>query len=846
MAIIIHQAICGERNKAWDLLKTTMPDSDIAKQIAFKTDLQDSPPSGIPWQPVIRGFPFDDYYLLVKTYPDTSPEVRKGRVFSHCHVIAKEDLHDIVDLKQLLAHFKDSIDKSISLEIITYNEKTESIPTIRESLQLRFNKAIRGFTNLESHNSTIIWIGQEDYEYAVCRFWQLLTPEQRVTFNFGINFNKSEISPGKINFITTLENIENKFVNSGFCVIRKDDSIVLTEFSEKFLGGDIEASERLTAFKRAIETTDLPVSEISIIAKGITTFENISTVQDLKLLVTLSHIVAKYSPDEKKGIIFKNQLLDKICSIAGKANVKEIMLLKIFKIESFKDSEIKLSHAMIIWIDNILFSVTENKKRDLTSIIKQYYETTSTNWWVNLIGEKAKNFLAKIDSSRAEVIWQWITNNIGLLKKLQSDIDISRTAENHLISHFPAKIEKSMFCVLKSFAAEINWLKLHAAILKNEHPFELAISEQLKVDTDLHFYEAVKIITNGVKPQSILDFAVTNGDDRLIKIAGHLCHDDSTLLTKINVRNSHWQGIWFEAISNGNSIADGIKKPQKEIFKLFDNLVEGNSCNENLLEEISESEFANLLDYPKMELICLKLPISLKNKFLEKTASTLLKSVSEDSTFEVPSDKILSDYIINSEAISTFLYYNRGNIKNALPIFSTFKQLHERILKDYVSFYTGPLNVIDATQLGKLVSDRRYKNVSYVINYKTFPDNNFKYALTECYSLLDFITQGLILLSGRSSNVNITTDQWWEAFKELSIKLYSGGPSDNKIWLQASGEEYDLLTSGTGKELWIHALEKLRNGGCTGITIEKLLKKMIKEHLKNDELKTLKDLKSKI
>jgi len=562
-------------------------------------------------------------------------------------------------------------------------------------------------------------------------------------------------------------------------------------------------------------------------------------------LVTLSHIVAKYSPNEKKGIIYKNQLLDKICSIARKASVQEIMLLRIFKIESFKDSETKLSHAMINWIDNILFSVTENKKRDLTSIIKQYYEAISTNWWFNVVGEKVNNFLAKIDSSGAEVIWQWIKNNSRLLKKFQSDIDTSKTAENHFVYHFPTKIEKSMFGPLKSFATKLNWLKLHASILKNEHPFELALSEQLDIDTDINSYEAIDIIINDVKPTTIIDFAVSNGDIRLVKISGRLCHDDLSLLSKIDITNSHWQEIWFEAISNGNNIADGIKNPKKEIFKLFENFVDGISCNENLLEKISESEFANLLDCPKRELIWLKLPNRLKNRYLEKTASTLLKSVSEDSTFEVPSDIILSDYIINSNAISTFLYYNRGNIKNTLPIFSTFKQLPESILKDYVSNYTGLLDVIDATQLGKLVGDRRYKNVASVINDKAFPYNNFKYALAECYSLLSFITQGLVLLSGKCSNVNITTDQWWEEFTNLSIRLYSGGPFHKKIWLQAGGEEYDLLTSGTGKELWIDALEKLRNG-CTGITIEKLINKMMKEHPKNDVLKTLKELKSKI
>jgi len=846
VAIIIHQAICGERNKAWDLLKTTISDSGAAKKIAFKTDLQDSPPSGIPWQPVLRGFLFEDNYLLVKTYPDTSPNVRAGRVFSHCLVIAKKDLHSITNLKQLLPTFNEHHDKSLSLELINYHKEIEYIPIVNQSFQLRFNKTIRGFTNLENHNNTIIWVGQEDYENAVCRFWQLLAPDQRLNFNFGINFNINEIPTGKINFITIPENIENKFVNSGFCVVGKNDSIALAGFFEKFLAGEKPAINRLNAFKMTIEATDFPVAEINIIEKGISTFENINTVKDLKLLVTLSHIVAKYSPDKKKGLIFKNQLLDKICSIAQEANVDEIILLRIFNIKSFKESETKLSQAIEIWIDTILFSVTENKIKDLTPIIKQYFESFSINWWADIVGEKIQNFLAKINSSKAQIFWHWITNNIGLLKEFQLRIDISSTAENHIVFHFPIKIEKIIISKLKSFAIEMNWLKLHATILLNEHPFKLAIAEQLKVDTDLNNFEAIKLITNDANTQSILSFAATNGDIRIVKIAGQLCHNDSTLLGKINVINFHWQGIWLEAISNGNNIADGIKKPKKEIFKLFDNIVEGNSYNESLLEKISKSEFANLLDYPKRKLIWNKLPVDIKNSFLEKTASILLKSLSLDSTFEVPSDKELSDYIINSEAITTFLYYNKSNIKNALPIFRTFEQLPERILKDYISNYTGPLNVIDATQLGKLVNDYRYKSVADVINEKTNLNNNFKYALTECYSLLNYMTQGFNLFTGKSSIVTITKEQWWDEFKELSIKLYSGGPLNNKIWIQADGEEYDLLTTGTGKELWIYALEKLKNGGCTGITVEKLLKKMMKEHPKNNELKILKELKSKI
>ena len=119
-------------------------------------------------------------------------------------------------------------------------------------------------------------------------------------------------------------------------------------------------------------------------------------------------------------------------------------------------------------------------------------------------------------------------------------------------------------------------------------------------------------------------------------------------------------------------------------------------------------------------------------------------------------------------------------------------------------------------------------------------------ALNECYLLLDGFTQMYIKYSGLIKDVKITEDQWWSAFAEIAYKLYSGGPKDNKIWLEADGEEYDLLTVGTGKELWIAALNKLRKGGCAGITIKKLLIKMMKDYKRNGELKTLNGLRSKI
>ncbi len=847
MTIIIHQEICGEQNKAWDLLRTTLPDNSIAKKIAFKTDLQDSPPSGISWKPVIRGFSFNEYYLLIKTYPDTSPDVRNGRVFSHCLIISMADLPLISDLRELFIIFKDKIDKTILLEPINLIVNNGSKIILKDTLQLRFNKAIQGFTNLLSNNGSIIWVGQEHYEIAVSKFWQLLSTVQKEIFNFGINFNPSEIPNGKINFIVVPENIENKFDGKGYCIVRKNDSIILTEVFEQFLAGEENATARLIAFTDAIEVEvkEYTVQEISTIAKGVSTFENLNKTKDLKLLNTLSNIVAKFSPDNTKGIAFKNKLIERIDELLELANETDILLLKNFQTKYFKDSEKKFSLSIKKWIDDYLLSEKENKKKDFTPTIIQIYDSISFNWLMDIFKKKIRDFLLSINQTSAVIIWRWITNEIKLLKIISSDIDSSTKAEAFFITSFSPSINKTVLKEVKAFAIEKGWLKLHATIVKSEYNFASAIIEQLKVDSDTNYYEAIEIITTDVKAKEIIDIAIAKGDRRLISLSGKLCKSNSSLLEIIEIENSNWQELLLSSVKNGNRISDGIKEPQKVIYKLYDALHNGKPVNESLLGEISLTDFANILDYPNRNTLWAKLPVRFKNKFLEKTSSALLEALSKNSTYQVPTDKELSDYII-SYAISTFLYYNSNNIKAVMPIFNTYSQLPEYIIKDYVSNYSGKLDIVDSTQLGKLIYSRNYISTAYVINSKTHSNKNFKYALAECYSLLDFFTRGYITLSGTISDVLVTQDQWWSAFTELSIKLYNSGPTENKIWKQANGEEYDLILNVTGKESWITALHKLRNGGYSDITIKKLLKAMLKDYPKNDELKTLKDLLNKL
>lgn len=845
MTITIHQAICGEQNKAWKLLKTTLSDNSIAKKIAFQADLQDRPSGGLQWLPAVRGFLLEDYFLLIKTYPDNSPDVRNGRVFSHCLIIDKTDIQHVFDMSPLINSFKSQVDKKIQLKPIIFDVDKQKTVALNDSLQLRFNKIIQSFINFSISPEPVVWVGQGDFEISVCKFWQLLSPLQKESFHFGINFNPSEVVKNKLSFVVIPENAERKFSDQDFIIVGKGDAVELKELPEQFLGGESNAVSRIESFVLAIEATKPSIKDIQLINKGINTFENFEKIDDIKLLNTLSNIVAKFSPSAGKGTSFKAKLLERICLLAEKTDESHIFLLRNFEIKSFKDSEKKISTSIKKWASNYLFNEKQSQKLDYVPFIIKISEAPQDNWLIQLISQNIANFLSKINEKNAKIIWRWIDSDAKIFKIISNKIESTKSAEKILYKSF-FKLNKTTLSEIKSFSLKRKWFRLYATILKSQFAFEKAIKEQIKVDSKENHFEGIKIITQGVKPKDIINFSIANGDKRLILLSGEFCKTTPKFLAGINIENVNWQKVWLAAINNGNKFFDGIKEPQKMSYLLFDLLINEKPIDDSLVEKISETDFANILNYPNRNKLWSKLPSKVKVRFLKKTSSTFLYELSNNSTYPVPSDAELSNYIM-SDAISDFLYYNSSSIKNVLPIFNTYSQLSERTLNNYISNYSKRIDVVDATQLGQLVYRREYNKVAATIFEKARSNKSFKQALKECYSIFGFFKRNAAAVFLGLSDMSISKDEWWDTFIKASYTLYEEGPAHNKIWTQAEGEDFDLLTKGTGKEVWIAALKKLRKKNCSGdITVKKLLKVMYEENKKNEELKTLKDLWNKI
>lgn len=839
MEIVIHQSLCGENNnKAWDLLSTTLPDNVIAKNIAFKADLQDQA-GGIAWGPVIRGFMHDDFYQIMRTFPDTSANVRSGRAFSHVLHIARNDIPSISNIELVLQYLPTKMDKTLSLSPIIIQNSGEVPGALLAESKSRFNKVIKGYVSVHEFRNTIIWVGNDGFEHAVIKLWQILPPSEIEKLVIDISFNVNTITGDNFNFITTPVSIESKFTNSGFCVVRTHDTEKLTELSEQIIAGYPTARKRIQVFTDTIEAKPLDKADIDKVAIVIRTFENYEKTNDIKKLMTLAQVVAIYSPGSDTGTDYKAALMHKIASTLGECELNSFLLIRNLTISAYEKSLAILASAIQSWLASHLLFTLENM--DYPAFFVQLRSLDKKNWWRSIIEESLKTFLSTIRSQEIQVVYHWLGHDFQIWDDIQARIDKSQKAEAAFIAHLPNKMGKTQYKSMKAFSLKRKWYSFHALLVSINFPVIEAFSEQLKVDSNPGSTAGLALIAKGCKPIELVEFAVENGDPRLIDFACAICQKTSSVLDNIDVKNMCWQEIWLKCVLNGNQIGDGLTDPKSVVDDLLNIVVDDCPYNEELLLCISESEYASILHYEYRVELWKKLKATIKENLLACTASEVIDTYVNCVPFDVREDRVLHEHL-KRIAIPNYLDNNSASIKAIIHILQSSDAVPDYKFRQFIEKYKKDIDVIEAKQLGEWVNKRRLYSVAKAIYGKAEKTNNWKIALKECYGLLGFFTKGTIVRNGLIDNVKIEKKQWWKAFNEIACRLYSSGPKDNKIWLDAGGEEYDLLATGTGKEMWKDALNKLKNNGCENITVEKLLKAMLKDYKKNEDLKMLKNL----
>ena len=846
MKIIVHQALCGEnendKSSGFSLLKTTLEDKALTKKILPKTNLADLPSSGINWVPAIRGFMVDQHFLILKTYPDNSPKVRTGRLFSHVLIMKKEDVGSINDLSILFAYFEDRINKDLSITPIEYQAKNSFSSTYSS----REKKVAQGIINT---NKNIIWIGQLGFEDMLCQIWRGLDVDTRCKLNFGIQFNPIQVDTGKFNILATPESIAVQWRNKRdfFLIELREPDIPLSLATASILGND-EARAKFENFSTKIETSFPAVEHLKTWEWCIETTELIERGQECKFkdIVQLLILICKYSIDKNKGDNFKQKVLNILIDLLkNTSDISEILFLKDVDLAAVKNANSNIKHSLTEWCDIHLFDEKFNRNTPCIGIINRLSHTENiSGWWIESIKESLTNKLKHWQKDYAEICWLWLNEDSHTFDFLSPFLPEQKQIENDLINTFPnpCVIAINVLLDIASFAAQKKWYKLHAVIICKQHKeVHIILNQQLLVDKEENSTEGFEYIASYFRPLDFIVETVHLNDERLWAISGRML-SGTNFIERLNISYYGWHKIICKALQQGTKIEDLFQYPEFFTYNTLDTLLQGNEVPEEIWSLIVKNQLTDIYGYKQREKAWDVLPQTVKKDFLLATTSTYMTLDNGNTNVE----KELQDYLNGATFLQEYFNQNKQNLSAILHLFGKINVHNQTLLANFISGYNEQLSQLDVISLGKIVSLKRWERCAENIYEKAKYNHSYRPALQECYLLLDRWKRFNISLFGYISSISINQDEWWAELQSVACDLFPKGPDDDNLWEKADGKNSELHHKTTGVDAWQKALLMLRQGGCRDITIPKLLKAMKNRFPNNQKLSDLITLYEKI
>ena len=296
---IIHQAIYGEvlgKTSGHGLLAASDEKNKLFSRVSGYTDLADRPEDGVLSSFVVRGLFVEDHFLLIKTFPDRSPGLRSGRVFSHALFIPKTDLHQVNNLSNLFQYHLHSIQKEVKMHSFEYvSQEANTTIEIVDGREAAATNALLG-------NQPFVWLGEEGYWEWIARIWDKLPTREKQNLKIGAAFSPSYAKNDCLNLLYIPEDAETLWERNSFRVIDKHESQNLQSLAASWL---LEDAENTASFEILFDDFSPSIDSIEALNRLAyygEVYHKLDSDPELNRLLVLANFISKVSLSEKEKI----------------------------------------------------------------------------------------------------------------------------------------------------------------------------------------------------------------------------------------------------------------------------------------------------------------------------------------------------------------------------------------------------------------------------------------------------------------------------------------------------------------------------------------------------------------
>ena len=815
----IEQALYGECRGGHSLLASSGDDA-VSTGIVQRLDLPDTAPPGVEWSPFLRGFPYEDRYVLSRTFRDTDA-MRGGMVFSHALLAPLDEMGEMSDLRPLLKLLASSNrqrpDAATMQVVITENRLLHADDLVGAAEALGANGKL-----------PVVRLDHIGFDDLVVALWANLLPEIRRGFAFRLSFGPRDlVETPRPALVCTPRGMAGRW--SEYQVIPSSAHREPVSLVAAILRGHVKAAP-VIEFMQEMGVKPASFPDLRLVEQAYRLDIGDPT---LERRVGVMRLIEKLSPDSDVGESGKGVLVRRLCDVLSAATAEEILLLRNVQLSAFPSSN-RVWKVLERWM--AANSYTQDQDVKMLSVLED--ATTSDaavqNWRIAILDGLA-GAAGSVRSSFPRAFWRWLEIRPEIVTAVFCHVPAEAGVEKRLASATPRNLDEAAAGTVESLALSRGWFRLHGAALSASCSTSDAVRRQVAVDTDPSFVEGLRSALRRARPAELVECALEIEDPRMLRLASEAVAKAPGVLAEVNLSAIKAQVIWREALAIDPECWQGPADPATAFHSILDRLLDDGETDPMLIERLSDTPVADLGNYPRRLEIWSRIGDVARHNLLVKTADEWLKQATSVGVPFVPEYDLQTIILEDDELEQRLDALIPNRVGTAVQIVTALgrydRQKFLRLLRKLTSLTTS-LAIADAESIGRLVLERRWKDVAadLVSQYRT-GRRDFRPALRACYNMLDLWDRFFLGVAP------VSDWEKWDGLQELATELYPGGPDDLELWERAGGDDADLPTGGNGRSRWRKAVRAMRNG--RGPTASTLLAVMIEDFPKNERIQHL-------
>ncbi|TKR53436.1 hypothetical protein D7I39_20790 [Allopusillimonas ginsengisoli] len=815
----VEQAIYGEVPGRGHGLRASSPNVPIAAAIASKLDLPDAVPPGVQaWSPFVRGFPIDDYYVLARTFLDSSAS-RGGMVLTHALIVSLDDMCEVGSLAALFERLAPSVtDCPGSVATLELDAADSNHALAADLIGTANALADQGL-------APVVRLGVEGFELLVDSLWRNLWPALRRTFAFRLSFGPSDmIEQPTPTVVCTPEQLQARWMKHR--IIRSGDQTPDSE-SAGILCGQRDA-QPILALAEDIGVEVHTLRDLSRLERLHTVLSGSESFDDLLAAIRLADGL---SNQPTLGVSIKNKLISRFTALIPGASCKQLLPMRNLALSGFSNTR-PLWSAVELLVSNLVFAPADDS--DLIEIFTASIdEDLALPPWRAAVTVGLSTAARRDKPTIFKAIWRWAERCPAAFAAAAGTLPGDAAVEQRLAGEVPRNLHVKTPTHLLSPLLKKRWLTAYGAVLASTLPPLDATAQQLKVDKSPDHSAGLRSALRYASPLQTLECALAHKDTRLVELCADLAAAHPQILSNIRCEDITEQRVWGAAMGKNSSLWNAPSNAISVRDTVVAQLAEGRPVDTPLLEALAQTPLADLSATPERARLWSLLPASQYHHYLQTTATGWL-DVAAKGAVMTPPEAALEHAIISSSSLRSVLERTSVTVDACLSIVSALPSFREEMFITWLDNLLRRVHILsrtDSEQLGTLVASRRWvRAAKYLSDRLADHRPDLMPGLRLCVDLLNFYTRWMLGISKPSAA------EKWNAFEKVACELYPSGPDSDELWSRAGGKNSDLPGgSQNGATRWHTALNSIRYGARP--TIRELLAVMCGDFPLNEKLR---------